>query len=177
MMESAGLVYPVPDAATMNAIPSPKLGMVVERLDLGGVYMYHDGTGWKDSGITQSFAEVNTSDANWTYDGGLYRDKSGLLGAGDKRVQLSLVLKRTAASFNITTAYTQAFSGLIPAGFRPNGYSATCYSILQNANGDDVWGVYVRVDKSGHLAIRTDQGSNTVATGHQLPVNMSWLIA
>ena len=46
MMESAGLVYPVPDAATMLAIPSPTTGMVVERLDRYGELWKWDGDSW-----------------------------------------------------------------------------------------------------------------------------------
>lgn len=177
MMESAGLVYPVPDDATMRAIPDPGVGMVVLRRDVG-TYMHYDGTGWKDTGIGQEFAEVNTGDALWTYEGGLYRDRSALLATGQKRVHLSLLLTRTGAPVaNVGTAYVQAFSGIIPAGYRPKGYAATCYSILNNKTGDDVWGMYVRVNKFGDLAFRADQGTTAVQTGFMLPVNMSWLIA
>lgn len=177
MMESAGLVYPVPGEATMLAIPSPVDGMVVLRKDIG-VFMRYDGTAWVDTGFGQEFSEVNTSDANWTYDGGLYRDRSGLLQTGDKRVQLSLLLTRTGAAVaNVGTAYVSAFAGLIPAGFRPKGYSATCYSILQTSAGADAWGFYVRVNKNGDLAFRTDSGTTTLQTGYLLPVNMTWQIA
>lgn len=47
MMESAGLVYPVPDQATRDAIPSPGTGMVVSRLDRFGVLEYWDGDSWE----------------------------------------------------------------------------------------------------------------------------------
>ncbi|WPM94345.1 hypothetical protein VG1_CDS0021 [Arthrobacter phage Cupello] len=177
MMESAGLVYPVPDQATMLAIPSPNTGMVVLRRDVG-TYMHYDGTEWVDTGIGQEFSRVVESDANWTYKGGLYRDRSALLESGDKRVHLSLLLTRTGASVNnIGTAYVQAFAGIIPAGFRPDGYAATCYSILNNAAGGDAWGMYVRVDKNGDLAFRADTGTTNLLTGYMLPVNMSWQVA
>ncbi|WPM94269.1 hypothetical protein VB1_CDS0020 [Arthrobacter phage Marchesin] len=177
MMESAGLVYPVPDEATMLAIPSPDSGMVVLRQDVGA-FMYYDGTGWKDSGITQTFSDVNTADANWSYAGGLYRDKGGSIVAGDRRVHLNLLLTRTGAAVNnVTTAYVQAFAGLIPLGYRPNGYSVTQYTVLQTSGGADAWGFYVRVNPAGDLSFRTDSGSTNLSTGQKLPINLSWLVA
>lgn len=177
MMNSAGLVYPVPSEAVMLAIPAPNTGMLVERLDLDGVLMRYDGAAWRELGLTQSFSDVNTSDANWSYAGGLYRDKGGAIVSGDRRVNLNLLLTRTGATIsNVGTAYIQAFAGLIPLGYRPNGYSVTQYTVLQTSGGADAWGFYVRVNPAGDLSFRTDNGTTNLSTGQKLPVNLSWLV-
>lgn len=62
MMESAGLVYPVANAATRDAIPSPATGMVVQRLDRFGALEYWDGDSWEPVNILPPFAHMGKTD-------------------------------------------------------------------------------------------------------------------
>lgn len=115
--------------------------------------------------------DVIRTDTNWSYAGGLWIDRplNGIM-----RVNLTLRLARLGGSFGITTSAIQAMT-LIPAGYRPIGYAVSRYGVMMNSAGDDVWGIYTKVNKDGNLFISTNSGSATVSTGNIIELDASWV--
>ena len=170
---AAGGILPVNSQAERDALT--KFGsFTVRRMDASGALEDTDGTTWTRR---NDFVPVNTSDVNWTYYGGVYVERGA---GGPAKATCEMILTRTGGNIPLTTAYTPAFSGIIPAGIRPNGVAVTTYTVLQNANTDpnttDVWGLYVRINKAGDLAISTNSGSATITTGNKVAFTLTWLI-
>lgn len=122
---------------------------------------------------TETAAAVTTTDINWAYFGGLFITTSA---TGKTRVNLNLRMTRIGGgAVALSTTPVQAMN-LIPLAYRPAGYSVTQYTVLQDANGADVWGMYVRVAKDGTLFLATNSGTANIAVGYQVILNMSWLL-
>lgn len=166
---TAGGILPVNSQSERDALT--KFGsLTVRRMDANGLLEDTDGSTWTRRA---DFQPVNTSDANWTYYGGVYIERGA---GGPAKANCTMILTRTGGNIPLTTAYTPAFSGIIPAGIRPNGVAVTTYTILQDSTGADVWGLYVRINKTGDLAISTNSGSATIATGNKVVFTLTWLI-
>lgn len=128
--------------------------------------------------ITPQYVALNTSDTNWSYDGGLYvhTDLSGRK-LGHLTVRLVRIAGGTVA---LTTADLQLCT-LINSPNYPRQYSVSRYCVLQEGPGNatpgaTVWGAYVRVDKDGKLYAAANTGTTNITVGRQLEIDMWWVI-
>lgn len=128
--------------------------------------------------ITPQYTALNTSDVNWSYDGGLYiHTDSG----GRKLGHLTVRMVRIAGgAVALSTTPIQA-AILISSPNFPRQYSVTRYCSLQEGPGHatpgvEVWGMYVRIDKDGKLFLSTNTGTASISVGRQIEIDMWWVI-
>lgn len=165
-----GAPIPVRNVSERSDI-TPSIGQQVSRLDLLGVLETWSGSAWCRG---SSWVSVDTSDANWSYKGGIFVDQPP--GSPVVRANLVLKLTRTGTTIsNVTTTYIAA-GRLIPAEVSPDGYGVTIPTVMNTSGGADAWGMVVRIGPDGRWFLRADAGSTSVNTGQIIPITASWVL-
>jgi hypothetical protein len=167
-VESLNAVVPVANAAERDALVPPAgkyVGMTVSRADLSGILETWDGLAWIRQAQTGSPV---TTDANWSYNGGLVRH----IGADRTHVTMSVRMSRSGGSFTLTTSYL-VICPLVSLGWRPTVQAYT------NVNLHSSGGVFKAtlpavISATGDLLLQSPAGSVTVNTGDFFHISTGW---
>ncbi|MDQ0922481.1 hypothetical protein QF038_000989 [Pseudarthrobacter sp. W1I19] len=167
-VESLNAIVPVANGAERDALAptgGKYVGMTVSRADLSGILETWDGLAWIRQAQTGSPV---TSDANWSFNGGLSRQ----VGADRNHVTMSVRLSRAGGSFTLSTTYL-LICPLVPLGWRPP------LPAFASVNLHAAGGVYkatlpAAISATGDLLLQTSSGSVTVNTGDYFHLCADW---
>lgn len=170
MMESAGLVYPVPDEATMLAIPSPGVGMVVSRLDLGGQLWYWTGSAWaRNTGAPNRGAATDLTALQGTWAAPFSGVRRPRVWSPDGITAFSTgIVQYNGSNANIVS---------VPAPFAPTKGTDITYigSSQASSAGGTAGGPSVALGIQGGI-MKVVYQSGTLPTGMYLPIVGLWTI-